>query len=234
MGVRAYYEGRWDDAIALYLRSGEVVERAGDVLTGAHAAGNRAEILLDQGRHAEAVELIDGALRTYKRARFPIGEAFATKLLGRIAAEQGRFAEAHTLLGSARDQFAALGSESLLVEADARRAQAFVLEGRHAEAAALAAEALDRMDAIGEVGVRLVLLQRLLALAAVQARTPAEAPAHFEEGLRIARELGADYEVARTLQARVATGLGSDEDAKEAEAIMERLGVVSFPSVPLP
>ncbi|HST14609.1 MAG TPA: adenylate/guanylate cyclase domain-containing protein [Gaiellaceae bacterium] len=234
MGVRAYYEGRWDDASALYLRSGEVVERAGDVLTGAHATNNRAEILLDQGRHSDAIELIESALRTYRSAKFPIGEAFATKLLGRIAAEQGRFAESHALLNEARERFAALGSESLLIEADARQAQAFVLEGRHADAAALASDALRRMAAIGEVGVRLVLLHRLLGVAAVQARTPAEAPPHFDEGLRIARELGADYEVARTLQARVATGLGSDADAAEAAEIMERLGVVSFPSVPLP
>jgi class 3 adenylate cyclase/tetratricopeptide (TPR) repeat protein len=234
MGVRAYYEGRWDDAIALYRRSGEVVERAGDVLTGAHATNNRAEILLDQGRHAEAAELIDSALRTYRRAKFRIGEAFATVLLGRIAAEQGRFAEAYELIDSGREQFAALGSESLLIEADARRAQALVLEGRHADAAELAAEALERMAAIGEVGVRLVLLHRLLAVAAVQARTPAGAPPHFDDGIRIARELGADYEVARTLQMRVLAGLGSDDDAAEAEAIMARLGVVSFPSVPLP
>ena len=208
MGVRAYYEGRWDDASALYLRAGEVVERAGDVLTGAHATNNRAEILLDQGRHEEASELIESALRTYRSAKFRIGEAFATILLGRIAAEQGRFEQAYTLIEEGRAQFAALGSESLLIEADARRAQALVLEGRHAEAAALAADALERMAAIGEVGVRLALLHRLLAVAAVQARTPAEAPPHVDEALRIAATLGADYELARTLQMSVVTGLG--------------------------
>ncbi|HEY2776798.1 MAG TPA: AAA family ATPase [Gaiellaceae bacterium] len=234
MGVRAHYEGRWDDAMALYFRSGEVVERAGDVLTGAHAADNRAEILIERGRHDEATELIESALRTYRRAKFPIGEAFATKLLGRIAAEQGRFADAYALLDEAREQFAALGSESLLIEADTRRAQAFVLEGRHSDATALASAALERMAAIGEVGVRIAVLQRLLAVAAVQARTPAQALPHFDESVRVARELGADYEVARTLQLRVLTGLGSDEDAKEADAIMERLGIVSYPSVPLP
>jgi hypothetical protein len=138
------------------------------------------------------------------------------------------------LLGEAREQFAALGSESLLIEADTRRAQALVLEGRHAEATAVASDALERMTTTGEVGVRLAVLHRLLAVAAVQARRPAEAVPHFDESIRLARELGADYEVARTQQMRIAAGFGSDADADEALAIMERLGVVSFPSVPLP
>jgi class 3 adenylate cyclase/tetratricopeptide (TPR) repeat protein len=234
MGVRAYYEGRWDDAVALYLRSEEVVRRAGDVLTGGHATNNRAEILIDQGRLAEAAELFEQALRTYRAAKFPVGEAFATMCLGRIAAEEGRFADAHRLLDDARARFAALGNESLLLEADARRAQAFVLEGRHADAEAAARAALEGTHAIGEVGVRLALLERLLAVAAVQSRARDDAPAHFAESLRVARELGADYEVARTLQAKVLTGFASDEELEEAQAIMERLGVRSLADVPLP
>jgi class 3 adenylate cyclase/tetratricopeptide (TPR) repeat protein len=234
MGVRAYYEGRWDDAVAHYLRSEEVVRRAGDVLTGGHATNNRAEILIDQGRLTEAAELFEQALRTYRAAKFPVGEAFATMCLGRIAAEEGRFDDAHGLLDDARARFEALGSESLLLEAEARRAQAFVLEGRHADARTTARLALERTQAIGEVGVRLALLERLLAVAAVQARDRDGAPAHFAESLRIARELGADYEVARTLQAKALTGFATDEELEEAQTIMDRLGVRSLPAVPLP
>ena len=234
MGVRAYYEGLWDEALDLYRRSEETVRRAGDVLTGGHATNNRAEILLDQGRLAEAAELFDDALRTYRAAKFPIGEALVTINLGRLAAEQGRFADAHTLLDDATALLRTLGSESFLIEADARRAQAWVLEGRHGDAATLAADALARMNAAGEVGVRSALLERLLAVATVQARAPDDAPPHFAESLRIARALGADYEVGRTLQVKAMTGFASDEEAQEGAAIMERLGVVSLPNVPLP
>ncbi|HEU5362397.1 MAG TPA: adenylate/guanylate cyclase domain-containing protein [Gaiellaceae bacterium] len=234
MGVRAYYEGRWDDAFAFYLRSEEVVRRAGDVLTGAHATNNRAEILIDQGRLDEAAELVEHARRTYRAVKFPIGDAFATVYLGRIAAERGRFDEAHSLFDEARTQLAGLGAESLMIEADARRAQAFVLEGRHADAEETATDALERMRAIGEVGVRIALLERLLAVAAVQARERDAAPAHFAESLRVARELGADYEAGRTLQAKVLTGFASAEEVDEGRAIMERLGVRSLPDVPLP
>jgi len=90
------------------------------------------------------------------------------------------------------------------------------------------------MAATGEVGVRSALLERLLGIAAVQASRRDDAPAHFDAGVAIARELGADYELARTLQAKVLTGSASDADREEAEAIMTRLGVVSLPSLPLP
>ena len=179
MGVRAYYEGSWDDALDLYHRSEEVVRRAGDVLTGGHATNNRAEILLDQGRLDEAAELFDVALRTYRAAKFPVGEALVMINLGRLAAEKGRFAEAHRYLDDARAQLEALGAESYLIEADARRAQAFILEGRHADVVELATTALGRMRSSGELGVRSALLERLLGLAAVQARSPDEGRAAF-------------------------------------------------------
>ena len=234
MGVRAYYEGSWNDALDLYQRSEEAVRRAGDVLTGGHATNNRAEILLDQGRHEEAAELFDLALRTYRAAHFPIGEALVQINLGRLSAEQGRFEDAQAQFDAAQAQLEALGAESFLIEADARRAQALVLEGRHADAAELARASLARMEAAGEVGVRSALLERLLAIAAVQARTPDEAPPHFDAALAVARKLGADYEVARTLQAKAFTGFASDAECAEAEQIMARLGVASFPAVPLP
>jgi hypothetical protein len=65
----------------------------------------------------------------------------------------------------------------------------------------------------------------------VQARRPADALPEFKESLRVARELGAQYEIARTLRACADAGLGEPEDAHE---ILERLGVVSLPLVPLP
>ncbi len=86
----------------------------------------------------------------------------------------------------------------------------------------------------GEVGARTAMLERLLAVTAVQGRRRDDAPAHFKESLRIGREYKADYEVGRTLQAKVLTGFASDEELTEAETIMERLGVVSLPDVPLP
>jgi tetratricopeptide (TPR) repeat protein len=231
MGVRAYYEGAWDEAAEHYRRAEEAALRAGDVLTGAHATNNRAEILLDQGRLAEAAQDFDSALRTYRAAKFTVGEAFVGVNLGRLAAAEGQFAMAHEHFVESVRRFTDLGSRSMALEADARRAEAFVLEGRHLEAAKLARATLAGMTETGEIGTRTALLERLLGWAAVQDRRPEDAPAHFDESLRVARELGAQYEVARTLRARADAKLGAPEDS---DAIFERLGVVALPLVPLP
>ena len=234
MAVRAFYDGDWGRAIEFYSRSEEVARRAGDVLTTGHTSTNRGELLLHRGQLEEAHELLETALRIYRAATFRIGEALVLGYLGHLAAEQGRFADAHQLFDEASRQLTELGSKSFLIEADARRAQAFALEGRHVEATALAADCLERMKETGETGTRAALLERLLAVAAVQGRRRDEAPPHFAESLRLGREAGADYEVARTLQVMAMTGFATDEEVAEAEEIMDRLGVVSFPDVPLP
>jgi class 3 adenylate cyclase/tetratricopeptide (TPR) repeat protein len=231
MGVRAYYEGSWDEAAEHYRRAEEAALRAGDVLTGAHATNNRAEILLDQGHLATAAQDFDSALRTYRAAKFTVGEVLVGVNLGRLAAAEGRFADAHEQFADAVRRFTDLGSRSMSLEADARRAEAFVLEGRHLEAADLARATLAGMTETGEIGTRTALLERLLGWASVQGRQPQGAPPHFDESLRVARELGAQYEIARTLRARADAGLGSDEDA---QTIFDRLGVVRLPAVPLP
>jgi tetratricopeptide (TPR) repeat protein len=230
--VRAFYDSDWEKAVEYYERTEAMAQRAGDVLGTGIAALNRGELRLHQGLLEEAHELLEVALRTFRAARYPIGEALALAYLGHLAAEQGRFDDAATLFDKAGELL--VGSKSLLIEADARRAQAYVLEGRHDDATALAQDCLDREREAGEAGVRTAMLERLLAVAAVQGRRRDDAPPHFEQSLRVARELGADYEVGRTLQAKVLTGLASDEELEEAEAIMARLGVVSLPDVPLP
>jgi tetratricopeptide (TPR) repeat protein len=232
--VRAFYDSEWEKAVEYYERTEAMARRAGDVLGMGIAALNRGELRLHQGHRDEAHERLEVALRTFRAARYPIGEALALVYLGHLAAEQGRFEDATTLLDTALEELAAVGSKSLLIEADSRRAQAYVLEGRHEEAAALAQDCLEREQETGEAGGRTALLERLLAVAAVQARRREDAPAHFAESLRLGREFGAHYEVGRTLQAKALTGFASDEELEEAEAIMARLGVVSLPDVPLP
>jgi class 3 adenylate cyclase/tetratricopeptide (TPR) repeat protein len=234
MAVRAFYDSDWEKAVEYYERAEGVARRAGDVLTIGHTKINHGELRVHQGRLDEGQELLESCLRTYRAASFPIGENLSLVYLGHIAAEQGRFDDAYGLFDEAVEGLTAIGSKSLLIEADARRAQAYVLEGRHEEAAALARDCLQRMEETGEAGVRAALLERLLAVAAVQDRRPDDAPAHFEASLRIGREFGADYEVGRTLQAKVLTGFATDEEHEEAEAIMARLGVISLPELPLP
>ena len=50
LGIDAYYEGRWDEALGYYERSRAARQRIGDVVGAATIANNIAEILSDQGR----------------------------------------------------------------------------------------------------------------------------------------------------------------------------------------
>src|SRR5204863_1807882 len=49
LGIEAYFEGRWDEAMSFYRRCKDVSVRAGDVVVAATATNNEAEIVSDQG-----------------------------------------------------------------------------------------------------------------------------------------------------------------------------------------
>ena len=233
LGVDAYFEGRWEDALDAYRRSGELSRRAGDVVSGARAANNEAEILSDQGRFEEAQQRFEEALRVWRAARYPVGAALATSNLGRVAARAGRFEDAHRQLESALAEFKRIGAESFVQETRARIAECFVFEGRYHEAGELATETLAAGD--GEASVLAAALERLLGYAAAQGRRPIEETrAHFERSLEQARTLGAAYETGLTLRAIAETGSSAAEAGDESERILSSLGVLSTPSVPLP
>jgi class 3 adenylate cyclase/tetratricopeptide (TPR) repeat protein len=231
LGIEAYYAGRWDEASELYRQSGELSERVGDVVNVARAQNNEGEIVSDQGKLEEAEELFLEARRVWRAARYPVGIALATSNLGRVAARTGRFDEALEFLAEALTAFEALGSEAFGHETQARRAESFVLAGRYQEALDVAPTVL---EAAGENRLLYPFLERLHGYALVQARRPDEARPRFERSLELARELDADYEVAMTLEALGRTRLGEPGSEAESKAILERLGVVSTPRVPLP
>ena len=231
LGIEAYYAGRWDEASELYRRGGELSARAGDVVNVARAQNNEGEILSDQGRLEEADERFLEAQRVWRAARYPVGSALAASNLGRVAARARRFDEALELLAGALEAFEALGSEAFVQDTEARRAECFVLAGRYKEALESLPGVLEAAD-----GRPLVcaFLERLHGYALVQARRAEEAAPRFERSLELARGLGADYEVALTLEALARTRLGDPEAEAESRLILERLGVLSTPRVPLP
>jgi class 3 adenylate cyclase/tetratricopeptide (TPR) repeat protein len=231
LGMEAYYAGRWNEAPELYRRSRELSMRAGDVVNVARAENNEGEILSDQGKLEAAEALFHEARRVWRAARYTVGNALATSNLGRVAARARRFDEALELLAEAHAAFEALGSDALGHETQARRAECLVLAGRFQEALEVLPAVL---EAANENPLLHPFLERLHGYALVQARRTEEAGPHLERSLELARELGADYEVALTLEALGRTGVGDPEAVPESTAIFERLGVVSTPLVPLP
>lgn len=238
LGVDAYWEGRWDEAVDYYTRSQEAEARAGDLVQVVTASNNIGEILSDQGHVDEAVPRFEEALRTWKAARYPVGIALATSNLGRAAARRGDFTTAATLLAEATHRFEDAGMEALALETTARDVERMVLTGEAEAAIAALATLAGRID--GEAGhpALVAMAERLAAYAWTQLGDLDRALAHLDISEYQSRAGSVAYETALTLEARARIGrLAGWEGVEEAEAeavrIFESLGVVATPDVPL-
>ena len=230
LGIRLYYEGRWDEAVAAYRRGREALERAGDVIGEATLANNEGEVLSDQGRFEEAQEPFRHFARVCKAAGYAFGEGAAVNNLARLEARAGRFEAAHALFEEAHALFERIGSRGFELEAVARRSECLVFEGRHAEAIAALTPRFDEV----QPGVTRILAERTLGYALHQARRPDDARSHLEQSVALARGVGSEYETALSLRALAETKNAGADVRRESDATLERLGVVFVPPVPLP
>ena len=228
LGVEAYYEGRWDDAIELYEGSRELRRRTGDVARVAVAMANVGEIRSDQGRLDEAETLLREAMEIADSVGDELTSCWARATLGRAAARAGRFDESGELLEAALEQFRELSAMAYATDTEARLAELEALRGQP-EAAVLRAQApLTTARASGGSAPLEALLHRVIGMAHVQLGEPAAARDAFDASLEIARTADAAYEVALTLQERALLN-ESEEDAAEAREIFTRLGVEMGP-----
>jgi tetratricopeptide (TPR) repeat protein len=165
--------------------------------------------------------------------------ALATSNLGRAAARAGRPEEASELLNEALYGFREIGAKSFVLETEARVAENLIFGGHHAAALHRATDTLQGAKEMSGTTVLQAVLQRLRGYALLQEGDQDEALRCLGESLRLGRSVGAEYEVAMTLQAlaRLALAGGrasASDDLAEARFILERLGVVSTPLIPLP
>ena len=238
LGVYAYLEGRWDDARMLWERGRQACEQMGDLVHAATGSNNIAEILSDQGRLEEAEMMFRDALRIWQAAGYREGVAYALGNLGRVAARAGRHDEAGELLERARTLLLEIGEERAAVEIDARIAENLVLRGETTAAQALVDETLRRLEKLGGWATVATMLTRLRAYALAQRGDLEAAREAGHEALVIGREGNATYEIALTLEAlmrldEIRGDPGRSEHADESRRLLERLGVVSTPEVPL-
>jgi tetratricopeptide (TPR) repeat protein len=233
LGIRAYFEGRWDLAVDFYRRSKEACERAGDQFTAAVESGNMAEVLSDQGYLDEAAQLLADAQQVWRAAAAPSFVAFGKSQLGRLAARRGQFDEAFELLNSARADYVADGEQAEVLETDARLAQCLLLQGSFAQALATADATLAVTSSGGAVLPQVPLLQRIRGVALARLGEVDAAFEAFEASLASARERRARHEIAWTLHAiafaRPAAGLPPIDDDLRAERdlLFTQLGIVA-------
>jgi tetratricopeptide (TPR) repeat protein len=239
LGVDAYYEGRWDEALDLYRRSREARERIGDVVGAATITNNIGEIESDQGHLENADAAFHEAYDVCRAAGHPLICHVATSNLGRLAARAGRLEEAESALREALAGFEEIHATSFVLETEARLAERALYAGDHATAFAQATEALARTLGAEAVAHLRAQLERVRGGALLQAGDLAGARECLEESLRIAREASVDYEVALTLEllAALARREGAadliDDYLGESRAILARLGVIRTPALPL-
>jgi class 3 adenylate cyclase/predicted ATPase len=236
-GTFAYYEGRWNEAVTCWERGAELRLATGDRVEAANATNNIAEVLSDQGRWAEAEAMFRDALHVWRAAEVDVLVAFATGNLGRVAARTGRIAEALGYLEQARAGFEAAGYASLVTETDARLAEVYVFDGRSADALDLV-DRLIQADAEADgASAQGPMLLRLRGYALLQQGHTDAARDSFDASLGLARERGADHEVAFTLAAcwdlAAAEGLEPDPALETERAeLFAKLGIVSEPAIP--
>lgn len=237
LGIRAYYAGRWEEALRWYASSAQACERAGDAFTRATETANMAEILSDQGRLTEAQPLLQDAMHVWRAAHAPSFVAFGASQLGRLHARAGRYAEAEESLREARHGYAQAGEEAELLEVDARQAECLVLQGRGAEALDVARPALER--AVVQAPALVPLLERVEGLARAQAGDAAGGAEALERSLASARLRSAEHEVVFTahelvrLQERL-DGAVDGAVARQEQVLLERFGIIRIAEAPLP
>ncbi len=225
LGGFAYYEGRWDDAVALYERGREIRLRTGNAVEAAFIACNIGEVLTDQGNLVEAESRFREALRVARAAKKPYVAATALQHLGRVSMLDGETPLGFALLEEARAQFESMRNADDVEEVDVLLAECHLLAGDPASAL----EIVKAMRAANPT--RVATLERTRGRALLALCEDAAARQALEASLADAREQDALYEIARTLDALVALDVRAGDlisaEARESECtdLLRRLGV---------
>ena len=226
LGVQAYAEGRWDEALDRYGRAADELRRVGDPTSAALADANMVEVLISRGQLDEAEALLDGAQRVL-RASGLAWRVFAETQQARLDIESGNLDAAISGLIETIDQCKMLGLPYFLVEASIYLATAYARSGEPQRAL----DVLDEAErAGGEEGTQLsAALSRVRGLALLSLGDVEEAGHQLELASRLAREQELRFDLAQTLalQAEVKRELGNgehEEELEEASRLLQLLG----------
>jgi DNA-binding SARP family transcriptional activator/Tfp pilus assembly protein PilF len=182
-------------------------EQAGDALQLIRIADNLGDHLLEQGRYADALHELDGAVRLAAAVGFPSYEALALADRGQAQLELGHFDEAFSDFGASKAIYQRLES-AWFGYAIVREARVHMLRGDLALARAAYEDAIGIADRTGD---RQILVRSLVGLALT---IVGEQPDRARELVARALEGGHGVPAMMALvgAARVALALG-DRDA---------------------
>ena len=228
LGGMAYFDGRWDEAVAWYAKSQDAFRRAGNDVGAALAGGNIGEVRVGQCRYDEAEPVLREAVRTLRASRAANHALFAETQLGRLLMERGEREQARVILERIRAEATAIGQTMVSLETALHLAHLQVLE-KDPEGAL---EVLDNAQGAAgdDAAVFASTLARIRASALAEIGDIEKASATIEDGIVEARRQGLAYEEVLLLRlaADVALRAGQDPDPtriSDAEALFERLGI---------
>jgi tetratricopeptide (TPR) repeat protein len=223
MAVNAWNEGRGAEAMTTFEVARDAFATTGDLPRVAVAEYNRADVLLRQGRLAEANESLHDLIAQFRVFRNPSYLASAQRGAGLAALRLGDLPQARNLITNALASFASLGIAAEAIETQVAMSELLIVDGRPGEAIELIDETLKRSESLGTVYLSPALYRQRglahealgdLALAAgdlTKARILAKNHARSELGdiltdlARISRKLGeADIAAVYTKQAKQA------------------------------
>lgn len=222
LGVEYLQEGRWDEAVAVLTRGGDVAQRAGDLLTSAIMAINLGELLCYRGLLEDAERELREARATATSLGVPRVRALAGAYLAMVLVHAGALDEAATLLADAEEVLTRIGSRYGVDEVSVRRAQLALARGDLVEAGERAAALLGQD---GVAPLHLCLAARVAGQVDLGTGRPSEAAEHLSRSVEFAADIGADYERATSLLLLAGLG-GPGAESARAEALTElaRLG----------
>jgi class 3 adenylate cyclase/tetratricopeptide (TPR) repeat protein len=223
LGMFAYFDGRWDDAVALYERAGECSDRAGRPADRAGTDCNVGEILSDQGRLDEAETHLQRARRVWSATGERQAVAFVDVLLTRLAARRGVCPDGARTLEEAADELRRSGVDAYAAFAQALVAEAHAFTGDPARALQIARRELDATER------HRPLLQRVSGIALARLGRSDEAERQLRSALATAREDGVDYEVAATIEVLDSLGAAEADMLRDRNEIVERLKIERLP-----
>lgn len=231
LGVSAYFQGRWSEAVDLYTAAADASRRAGDELNVELGNLNIAELRSDQGRPGEAETILRSALPVWRAGGCELFLALAFRQLGRAAARDGRDEEAMRLLGDALAQIRDLHLEPEEVLTEALIAEGHATAGRASEALTVTERLLGR----GEAAARSVpILERVRGYALAQLGQVSAATAALETCAREARSRTEHFELVLALDALDALAACSGEPVdqprrRERDLLAARMDIVRLP-----
>jgi class 3 adenylate cyclase/tetratricopeptide (TPR) repeat protein len=218
LAMQDFAAGRWNESLDRFRRATDLFRRIGDTAAEGNASYNEAEILVRQGRYAEAVHLLPDVLRIARAVEDEELVAIAQRETAVAVAGLGDVDRGLEVLRDARERFEALGATSEVSATDVAAAEiqqdaARWPAGRHA------------LDIVGEPDEPHPALHRLLGRQLMAEGRPDEARTALDTALEAARQRDDRLEEGRML-VELARLTGDASMARRAAELLDSLGVV--------